>query len=160
MLKCPACGHEVEASANYCPHCGASLAKATGDTTRVVTAVQQTLGYEDLSAVDAAAVDSLQPGSGMLLALRGGSVGERYLINQDVTTAGRHTRCDIFLDDVTVSRHHARFLRHDGRIWVVDEGSLNGTYVNQQLITGEVALERGDLVQIGKYRMVFFEAGG
>jgi pSer/pThr/pTyr-binding forkhead associated (FHA) protein len=134
------------------------LAKASGDTTSLVAALPETFAYEDLGADDVAAIDELPAGSGMLLAIRGDQVGARYLINQDVTTAGRHPKCDIFLDDFTVSRRHARFLRHDGRIWIVDEGSLNGTYVNQNVIESEVELQRGDSVQIGKFRMVFFEA--
>jgi pSer/pThr/pTyr-binding forkhead associated (FHA) protein len=39
---------------------------------------------------------------------------------------------------------------------VNDENSLNGTYVNRTLIEGPVALRRGDEVQIGKFRMIFF----
>ena len=86
----------------------------------------------------------------------GTDAGARYLIDADVTTAGRHPRCDIFLDDITVSRHHARFQRRDGLVWVSDENSLNGTYVNRALIDEPVALRRGDEVQIGKFRMIFF----
>jgi hypothetical protein len=157
MLTCPACGHDVDPGANYCPHCGANLAKISGDTTRVVELHWDTLGYDDLGELDANAVDALPSGSGMLLSIRGDQVGARYLVDQDVTTAGRHPKCDIFLDDVTVSRRHARFVRHGGHICIADEGSLNGTYVNKQLIESEVRLNRGDLVQIGKFRMVFFE---
>ena len=65
-----------------------------------------------------------------------------------------------FLDDITVSRNHARFNRRDGHIWVEDENSLNGTYVNRTLIDGPVALRRGDEVQIGKFRMLFFTHPG
>ena len=47
------------------------------------------------------------------------------------------------------------FTRREGHVWVKDENSLNGTYVNKTLIDGEVALRRGDEVQIGKFRMIF-----
>jgi pSer/pThr/pTyr-binding forkhead associated (FHA) protein len=142
--------------ANFCPHCGASLAKMSGDTTRVIPPVVEEFELEDLGAEDAAAVEALPAGSALLLLLKGGQAGGRFLIDADVATAGRHPRCDIFLDDVTVSRHHARFTRQDGQFWVTDEGSLNGTYVNGDLTDGAVALRRGDEVQIGKFRMVFF----
>jgi len=156
MMKCPACGHDVSESSNFCAHCGASLAKLSGDTTTVIPAVTDDLQGEDLSAEDSDAVDSLPAGSALLLVRRGPHAGSRYLLDADVTTAGRHPRCDIFLDDITVSRHHARFTRRDGYFWVSDENSLNGTYVNRALIDGEVALRRGDEVQIGKFRMEFF----
>jgi len=157
MTRCPVCGHELADAANFCPHCGASLAKVAGDTTRVIPAVVDDTGTDALLEQGQAAVDALPDGSALLVVVRGTQVGARYLINADLTTAGRHPRCDIFLDDVTVSRHHARFARHDGAVWVSDENSLNGTYVNQELIDGEVALRSGDTVQIGKFRMVYLD---
>lgn len=156
MISCPACGHELADAVNFCPHCGVSLAKLSGDTTRVIPAIVEEFKLEELEGEDAAAIDALPGGSALLLVLRGTHAGARYLIDADVVTAGRHPRCDIFLDDITVSRHHARFTRRDGQVWVTDENSLNGTYVNKTLIDGEVALRRGDEVQIGKFRMVFF----
>ena len=155
MLKCPACEHEITESGNFCSHCGASLAKVQGDTTSFIPAIPDDTGLEDLNHDEAAAVAALPLGSALLLVGRGAHAGARYLIDADVTTARRHPRCDIFLDDLTVSRHHARFTRREGHVWVKDENSLNGTYVNKTLIDGEVALRRGDEVQIGKFRMIF-----
>ena len=154
-MRCPACGHELAEAANFCPHCGASLAKLSGDTTRVIPQVVDEFDLEEMSPEDVAAIDALPQGSALLMVLKGTQAGARYLIDADVITAGRHPRCDIFLDDITVSRHHARFSRRDGQVWISDENSLNGTYVNRTLIDGEVALRRGDEVQIGKFRMVF-----
>jgi pSer/pThr/pTyr-binding forkhead associated (FHA) protein len=156
MLRCPACGHEVTEGGHFCPHCGASLAKLSGDTTRVIPAVSEEFQFDELSADDICALEALPAGVGMLIVPHGTHAGARYLLDADVVTAGRHPRCDIFLDDITVSRQHARFVREDGRIWLRDENSLNGTYVNGDLIDGPVALRRGDEVQIGKFRMVFF----
>ena len=156
MMHCPACGHELTEAANFCPHCGASLAKLSGDTTRVIPPVVEEFQLEELDDDDAAAIEALPKDSALLLVLRGTQAGARYLIDADVVTAGRHPRCDIFLDDITVSRHHARFSRRDGQFWISDENSLNGTYVNKTRIDGDVALRRGDEVQIGKFRMVFF----
>ena len=153
---CPVCGHETVSSANFCQHCGASLAKLTGDTTRVIPPVEDEVRLDDLIADEE---EPLPEGSAMLITVGGSHAGARYLIDADVTTAGRHPRSDIFLDDITVSRHHARFIRRDQQVWVRDEGSLNGTYVNQTLIDGEVALRAGDAVQIGKFRMLFRDGG-
>ena len=86
---------------------------------------------------------------------RGPASGARFLLDSDVTTAGRHPDSDIFLDDVTVSRKHAVFRRTESGFVMRDVGSLNGTYVNRELVD-EVTLTTGDEVQIGKFRLVFY----
>ena len=103
---------------------------------------------------DQAAVDALESGSALLVVRRGPNAGSRFLLEVDLVTAGRHPESDIFLDDVTVSRRHAQFVRTDGGYLVKDVGSLNGTYVNRQRID-EAVLSGGDEVQIGKYRLVY-----
>ncbi|MEO6206114.1 MAG: FHA domain-containing protein, partial [Mycobacteriales bacterium] len=80
--------------------------------------------------------------------------GSRFLLDATITTAGRHPESDIFLDDVTVSRRHAEFVREGDGYLVRDVGSLNGTYLNRGRID-TAALAGGDEVQIGKYRLVF-----
>ncbi len=128
----------------------------SGDTTRVIPAVIEEFQLEDLGDEDVAAVDALPKGSALLIILKGGHSDGRFLLDADLATAGRHPRTDIFLDDVTVSRHHARFTREGDQFLVQDENSLNGTYVNGELIDAPTPLRRGDEVQIGKFRMVFF----
>ena len=64
---------------------------------------------------------------------------------------GRHPESEIFLDDITVSRRHAEFLRSGAAYLVKDVGSLNGTYVNRERIE-EINLASGDEVQIGNLR--------
>src|SRR5205823_8846407 len=95
------------------------------------------------------AIDALQPGSALLVVKRGPNAGSRFLLDQDVTTAGRHPDSDIFLDDVTVSRRHVEFRRDGAGFAVYDVGSLNGTYVNRERIDSAV-LSGGDEVQIGR----------
>ena len=108
-----------------------------------------------LSDVDEAAVAALPVGSALLVVQRGPNAGARFLLDAERTTAGRRPDSDIFLDDVTVSRKHAEFIRR-GELFVVrDVGSLNGTYVQRDRIE-EAVLRAGDEVQIGKYRMVFY----
>jgi len=69
-------------------------------------------------------------------------------------TLGRDPKCDIFLDDVTVSRKHAEVTVGD-EVTLADLGSLNGTYVNRRRIDTAEALLDGDEIQIGKFRLVF-----
>ena len=99
-------------------------------------------------------VDALPQGSALLVVKRGPNAGSRFLLDQAVTSAGRHPDSDIFLDDVTVSRRHAEFRLEDPEFQVVDVGSLNGTYVNREPVDSAV-LANGDEVQIGKFRLVF-----
>ena len=159
---CTACGTENPSGSHFCAHCGAALpAAATGaDATGVITT---TTG--DLSPVEGdfsteahqGAVDALTPGSALLVVKRGPNAGSRFLLDQDVTSAGRHPDSDIFLDDVTVSRRHAEFRREGSGYTVHDVGSLNGTYVNRERIDA-VPLSGGDEVQIGKFRLVYLTA--
>jgi pSer/pThr/pTyr-binding forkhead associated (FHA) protein len=97
---------------------------------------------------------TLPPGSALLVVRRGPNAGSRFLLDTDVTTAGRHPESDIFLDDVTVSRRHAEFRREGGVFTVRDVGSLNGTYVNRERVES-ATLANSDEVQIGKFRLVF-----
>jgi pSer/pThr/pTyr-binding forkhead associated (FHA) protein len=111
-------------------------------------------GEPALSSADQAAVDALPEESALLVVQRGPNAGARFLLDAERTTAGRRPESDIFLDDVTVSRKHAEFVRRDGQFLVRDVGSLNGTYVDKDRIE-EAVLRDGDEVQIGKYRLVF-----
>jgi pSer/pThr/pTyr-binding forkhead associated (FHA) protein len=97
---------------------------------------------------------TLPVGVAMLIVAHGPNAGARFLLDRDVTTAGRHPDSDIFLDDITVSRQHAQFHRVPNGFTIVDSGSLNGVYVNRQRIH-TTALQDGDEVQIGKFKMAF-----
>ncbi len=108
-----------------------------------------------LTKSDLATVEALRPGTALLVVLRGPNTGARFLLDDDEVMSGRHPDSDIFLDDVTVSRKHAVFRRTDNGFVVRDVGSLNGTYVNRELVD-EVVLTTGDEVQIGKFRLVFY----
>lgn len=108
-----------------------------------------------LSAEQQAAVAALPRTSALLIMQRGQSGGSRFLLDADRTIAGRSEKADIFLDDVTVSRKHAEFVRDLDDFVVRDIGSLNGTYVNRNRIDSAL-LQAGDEVQIGKYRMLFY----
>jgi pSer/pThr/pTyr-binding forkhead associated (FHA) protein len=129
-------------------------------------AAETTSAFRDdfLGELDAAApasagaamwdVEGLPSGSALLIVTRGPNAGSRFLLDQPVTSAGRHPDSDIFLDDITVSRRHAEFQRKQGQFRVIDVGSLNGTYVNRQPVDSAV-LVNGDEIQVGKFRLAF-----
>ena len=107
-----------------------------------------------LTSADHATIQALRPGTALLVVMRGPNNGARFLLDDESVSAGRHPDSDIFLDDVTVSRRHAVFVREDGGYRVRDVGSLNGTYVNRSLVD-EAVLRAGDEVQIGKFRLTY-----
>jgi pSer/pThr/pTyr-binding forkhead associated (FHA) protein len=90
----------------------------------------------------------------LLVVKRGPNAGSRFVLEAELTQAGRHPDSDIFLDDITVSRRHAEFIKGAQSYLVRDVGSLNGTYLNRERIE-EAELNHGDEVQIGKFRLVF-----
>ncbi|MEU3916287.1 MULTISPECIES: FHA domain-containing protein [Streptomyces] len=167
---CGRCGHRSDAASRFCSNCGAPL--RPGLTPERASETTSTISISGLEAYEAeatgqhvspslspeaqAAVEALPPGSALLIVRRGPNSGSRFLLDGELTTAGRHPQSDIFLDDVTVSRLHVEFRRGpEGGFTVADVGSLNGTYVNREPIDS-VALHNGDEVQIGKYRLVFY----
>ena len=168
---CTSCGTENSADSRFCAQCGAPLAGAHGagsrpggpDATSILSAGLATGSSTDSDEFSPEAhqraIDALAPGSALLVVKRGPNAGSRFLLDQDVTTAGRHPDSDIFLDDVTVSRRHVEFRRDGSGFAVFDVGSLNGTYVNRERIDS-ATLAGGDEVQIGKFRLVYLNSPG
>ncbi len=148
MVLCTKCGHRNSEEAHFCENCGSPLQE---DTTISFTPIQVD---EEGAEAGALPQTELEPGQALLVVQRGPNAGSKFLIDKDITTAGRHPESDIFLDDVTVSRRHAEFRRDDGRFTVRDVGSLNGTYVNRQRVE-ETPLAAGDELQIGKFKLTF-----
>jgi len=116
-------------------------------------------GYEGdggLTSADEATIGALRRGTALLVVVRGPNNGARFLLDQAEVTSGRHPDSDVFLDDVTVSRRHAVFVRDGDGYAVRDVGSLNGTYVNRKRIESQ-RLEDGDEIQVGKYKLTYLE---
>ncbi|MEU8529361.1 MULTISPECIES: FHA domain-containing protein [Streptomyces] len=172
MPVCTRCGHRNAADSRFCSNCGAPLRGAPAERPSETTSTISISGLEaydaevtgqtqlpSLSPEAQAAVDALPAGSALLVVRRGPNSGSRFLLDGELTTAGRHPQSDIFLDDITVSRHHVEFRRQpDGGFTVSDVGSLNGTYLNREPIETAIRLNNGDEVQIGKYRLVFYSS--
>jgi pSer/pThr/pTyr-binding forkhead associated (FHA) protein len=144
-IYCPECGFQSPEAATYCSRCGALLGRETVDETTL------SLGPEEIEAASLA--DNID-GPALVVRSGGGRAGESFEAIGDHALIGRSPECDVFLDDVTVSRRHAELTR-DGKVFTIrDLGSLNGTFVNRRRIESSV-LEDDDEVQIGKYRMTF-----
>lgn len=135
---------------------GTGEAKASETTSINLTPVtDEPTITPQLSREERSSVAALPAGSALLVAHSGPNAGARFLLDSDVTSAGRHPDADIFLDDVTVSRRHVEFRRTARSFEVVDTGSLNGTYVNHDRVDS-VELRSGSEVQIGKFRLTFY----
>ena len=168
-VQCPSCGSENPSSSRFCSSCGNPLPGAGGAESAADTSIFNPTvapggdGDADFSPeAHRSAIEALPPDSALLVVKRGPNAGSRFLLDRDVTTAGRHPDSDIFLDDVTVSRRHVEFRREAGRLHgaftVHDVGSLNGTYLNRERIDSAV-LNNADEVQIGKFRLVYLTGG-
>ncbi len=159
---CNQCGHRNPAGSNFCSSCGAALEQPVGGD----RPTEHTITFQPVEATGEAAeeepltvnVDDVPEGLGVVIVKRGPNAGSKLVLEKVVSTAGRHPDCDIFLDDITVSRRHAEFVRTGDAYSVRDVGSLNGTYVNRERVD-ESPLTHGDEVQIGRFKLVFFSGG-
>src|SRR5207244_2783195 len=117
-VYCPECGFQNPEAANYCAKCGALLVKDEGDATMSYTPEE---GDEEAGPV----LDEIKTeGPALVVRSGGGRAGEHFLLEGERTTVGRSPDCDVFLDDVTVSRRHALVERRDGGFFLEDQGSL------------------------------------
>ena len=161
-MTCPSCGHESAADDRFCGACGTPLSAEAFESLEHTVSITSIIpaapgpGSGPISAVGSGTQFEIPSGSALLVVHRGPGEGQEYLLDQSSGTlsVGRAPEADIFLDDVTVSRHHAE-LRHGAEGWSVrDIGSLNGTYVNRVRVEDQHLLG-GDEIQIGKFRFVF-----
>ena len=140
-IPCHVCSVANNAEANFCSSCGAELPDLE----------EQATGTYPVLGVDVAGAGEV----GQLIVTRGGTAGARFALNDQEITIGRHPDSSIFLDDVTVSRRHARVTRDPaGQYTLHDADSLNGTYLDGDRIE-HALLREGAQVQVGRFRLVF-----
>ena len=148
-IYCPECGFQNPEAANYCARCGARLVRPEeSETTMTFTpeeAEEDGLGLPE--GID---------GPALIVRAGGGRAGETFTLEHERITIGRSPDCEIFLDDVTVSRKHAVITKNGDDFRIEDEGSLNGTFVNKKRVEA-AELENGDELQIGKYRLTYLQ---
>ena len=148
-VYCLECGFQNPEAANYCAKCGALLEKEEPGEATIALAPEE-LPEDSLVGLEGLAGPALVVRSG------GGRAGEHFLLGKEQTTVGRSPDCDVFLDDVTVSRRLAEVVKRNGQFFIEDKGSLNGTFLNRRRIEAG-PLEDGDEVQIGKYKLTFLQ---
>jgi hypothetical protein len=155
VMNCPTCNLENSEDSNFCRRCGGRL--------KPIDLADNTLSFnvaerED-SGIGVPRRDATVSGTVLLVRTGGERAGELVGLDSDVLTIGRSPHSDLFLDDVTVSRHHARVVHDETGFLVEDLNSLNGTYVNRKRIERH-QLSDGDELQIGKFKLAFLEQEG
>ena len=73
--------------------------------------------------------------------------------DKEVITIGRNVKNDIQIDNLSVSKQHARIVKHQGKYYVEDMKSTNGTYLNEKKITKQ-KLTDNDVITVGKHTLL------
>jgi FHA domain/zinc-ribbon domain len=152
-VHCSECGFQNPESANYCSKCGALLIRDEPGAHTTMTFTPEETGEDESLSLSEIRIE----GPALVVRSGGGRTGETFPLGSERVSVGRGPECDVFLDDVTVSRKHAVITKGADGFTIDDEGSLNGTYVNRRRVE-TARLEDGDEVQIGKYRLTFLGA--
>lgn len=141
QIKCPICNEVMDGSAASCPRCGFKLIGETQAFNPITTPVQEK-AFDD------------EPSLPTLEVLSGPYAGESFILGDGTFTLGRDPKCDIFLSNMTVSRHNSTITIDGNSAKIVDAGSTNGTWVDGRIVD-EAVLKPGTHVQIGTFDMVF-----
>lgn len=152
MSTCPNCHADLAPAATTCDVCGTHI-----EADPTVVFVPVSANHPALSPEDAEDVEGFDGYA--LVVERGPRAGMTFVLHPGSTTVGRHPDSDIFLDDVTVSRHHCRFVVTSESLLVEDAGSTNGTYVNTERVD-ERQLVPGDEVLIGRFHLIVAHGDG
>ena len=93
--------------------------------------------------------------NGMLHCTGGALEGQRFIIEDQGFYIGRDPAlATVVIPDSRISKRHVRIVPRDGRVWAIDQGSTNGTFLKDQRIT-EVQLKRGDTLILGDNAATF-----
>ncbi|HVV16530.1 MAG TPA: GGDEF domain-containing protein, partial [Polyangia bacterium] len=93
-----------------------------------------------------------------LVVIYGSELGKKYNLNASSMVIGRSSKCDIQIDQESISRNHSKIVNTGKSILVRDLGSTNGTYVNDEPVD-EYVLRDGDLLKIGRTIFKFLTGG-
>ena len=143
LSQCPICSETLEPSASECPRCGFKLIGSTQAFVPVDKNSSTSTNDDALSGV----VPALE-------VVKGPYAGESFRMGIGDFSIGRDPACDLFLSNMTVSRHHATIHVDKTGATIKDESSLNGTWVDGKVVS-QAPLVPGTNVQIGTFEMVY-----
>jgi len=167
MIMCPACQHQEVEGALFCSECGAQLQNVAS----LVTQNIQTNGmsYAALDTIPQEQKRALASGSLTLQLLDGGQIlplADRNEFTMGRVSDGQPIMPDIDLTSYSayeygVSRIHAVLKKTKGKVFIMDLGSSNGTYVNgvRLIPENEYPLSHGNIISLGKLKIQFLLQG-
>ncbi|MCL2881364.1 MAG: FHA domain-containing protein [Coriobacteriia bacterium] len=144
-MNCVMCGKPVAGEGNICASCLEEVRQPTTSFSPVTSNAQEPAEANRASGA---------PRPYCLLVIKGPHISERFYLEDNQMSIGRNPQAELFLNDRTVSRDHAVIKRQGDAYTIQDAGSLNGTYVNDNIVDS-AELEEGDVVQIGTFQMLF-----
>ncbi len=147
-MECSNCGRKIEDNLKYCPECNTRIEK--NDTTQTYLPLIETDTEDFLEIIPEV------KGETVLVVKKGPNPGQHFILKKKETVLGRDPDANIFLDDITVSRKHAKITREKKSYFLIDTKSLNGTYLNGKRIENE-KLKSYDEIQIGKFILIFVD---
>lgn len=145
MPTCPVCNQELAEGDGSCPSCGFHVLGATEEFSPIGAPATPTATIKPVRL------------NRKLRIVRGPQTGIDLAIKDGVMTVGRDPHCDIFLNDMTVSRSHAEIEVGPKGCIIRDKGSVNGVWVNDRMIEA-CSLKPGDLLQIGAFCLSYSES--
>lgn len=172
---CPVCNGPVSESDAVCPACGFKL-KGTTQAFQFVSQtgnIGQPVPVENLgtsspyitraAVADADVTDeSIDEPSApkmpakretVLTVIRGPQTGVAFVLEPRTLVVGRDPKCDVFLNDMTVSRDHARIEPEGNAFKIIDDDSYNGVWINNENVNSAL-LHDGDFIQIGAFGLL------
>ena len=141
---CPVCNSPVDEQVPACPLCGFKL---FGSTQRFEPVALAGEALEEHARPQAAAV---------LHVVRGPQTGVSFQLGDRALSIGRSPQCDVFRNDMTVSREHASVEPDEGGYLIRDANSFKGVWVNNENVDARL-LRDGDVIQVGAFCLVYKE---
>lgn len=144
---CPICNSEIDAEGRSCPTCGYHFLGST-----------QQFKPVSVSAEEIKAETKTESTQAQLRVVRGPQIQAIFTLGDVPLTIGRSPQCEIFLNDMTVSREHARITPSASGHVIEDLQSYNGVWIDSENVEqGE--LKEGDIIQIGVFCLVYQKDG-
>lgn len=138
MKACPTCGHQVPVNDRFCGQCGTRLDEVAAPPPVTGASTGKTMFFSNLQP----------PGRAKLILIRGDSTdGVSYQLNGTEHVCGRTEGAILFPDDPLISPRHANFVYRETKLFVRDEGSVNGIFMR---IKQPATLEPGAMFLIGE----------
>ncbi|MBC7328361.1 FHA domain-containing protein [bacterium] len=147
--------------ADICPYCGQKKDPVTGACacTPIPTTPKipsKSVAQEQTSVVPPKPAPIITAKGGRIIIVKGPRQGEVFPITKKEFTIGRADDRDIMLPDRSVSRRHCKIVLEEDGYYIIDEGSTNGTFIENMRIVRE-KLKNGDIIQIGECKLKFEE---